>query len=252
MRVVVAMPAYNEARGVREFLEEVVSAMSPHDIALVVADDCSTDNTLHVLASLRLSHPLIVLPAERNLGHGPTTLRALRESLEHKPDVVVAVDGDGQFTGEDMRRLVDLLTSQGFDLVEGVRVGRNDPFFRRVTSWATQTLVQSRIGERPRDANTPLRIYRPPVLEALLQAVPANSITPNLLISALSRVSVLNISEEQVTSVPRRGGNPAGTNWRGRHASVPSTRFLKFCLQAGRQWTTSSLRPVSVPRDHHQ
>jgi len=243
MRVVVAMPAYNEARGIGEFVDEVARAMLPHDVRFVVADDCSTDDTLHVLAEVSVSNQVRTLPGQRNMGHGPTTLRALRESLVYEPDVVVAVDGDGQFTGGDIRRLVDLLVTANFDLVEGVRVGRKDPIFRRVTSWVTRTLVHFRIGERPLDANTPLRVYRPASLVALLSDVPSNAITPNLLISALSRVSGLRISEEPVTSIPRRGGDPAGTTWRARRTSLPSMRFIRFCLQAGQQWVASPLHP---------
>jgi dolichol-phosphate mannosyltransferase len=103
MRVVVAMPVYNEASGIGEFVDEVASAMSTYHIRFVVADDCSTDDTLQVLTDLSTSHQVQVFPGKRNMGHGPTTLRALQESLTYQPDVVVAVDGDGQFTGGDMR-----------------------------------------------------------------------------------------------------------------------------------------------------
>jgi glycosyltransferase involved in cell wall biosynthesis len=244
MRVIIAMPAYNESGGISGFLSELASAMEPHDTMFIVADDCSTDGTLQVLAEYPLKERLVVLPAERNLGHGPTTLRALRESLRHQPDVVVAVDGDGQFTGEDMRRLVDLLDSEDLDLVEGVRIGRADPFFRRATSWATRTLVHIRIRSRPLDANTPLRVYRPSALDGLLRCLPSDAITPNLLISALSRVGTLRLREESVASIPRRGGDPAGTTWRARYLSVPSTRFIRFCVEATRQWIAAPLQPL--------
>jgi dolichol-phosphate mannosyltransferase len=244
MRVVVAMPVYNEARGIGEFVEEIATAMTAIETVFVVADDCSTDDTLQVLAGLSESHRVVALPGTRNMGHGPTTLRALRNALTHQPDVIVAVDGDGQFRGPDIRRLVEVLGTENLDIVEGVRVQRNDPLFRRTTSWATRTLVQLRTGERPDDANTPLRVYRPAVLEVLLDSVPADAITPNLIVSALTRVSKLRVGEERVTSIPRRGGDPAGTSWRARRRSVPSKRFIRFCLEAGRQWVGPTGKPV--------
>lgn len=248
MHVVVTMPVFNEANGIAEFVAEVANSMSPYITTFVLADDCSTDNTLEVLTELALTHQVKILPSERNMGHGPTTLRALHESLEFQPDVVVAVDGDGQFTGNDMRRLVDLLTTRCLDLVEGVRVGRNDPLFRRATSWVTRMLVRFRIGKRPLDANTPLRVYRPAVLQSLLNELPPAAITPNLLISALSRVKELHVCEESVASLPRRGGIPAGTTWRARRKSVPSWRFVRFCLLAGRQWAASPLQSAVKER----
>lgn len=236
MRVLVAMPVFNEANGIAEFVEEVALAMLPFIPTFIVADDCSTDSTLKVLSVVAETHQVEILPSERNSGHGPTTVRALHAALSFQPDVVVAVDGDGQFIGDDIRRLVNLRMCQGLDLVEGVRVGRNDPLFRRAISWLTRTLVQIRSGKRPLDANTPLRVYHPAVLKSLLQYVPSDAITPNLLISALSRDWKLGIREERVRSIPRRGGDSEGTTWRARRKSIPSIRFLKFCIRAAHQW----------------
>lgn len=242
--VAVVMPAYNEEAGIPGFLREIVAAMSGLEVRLFVADDCSTDRTGAVLDGLTAELPLTVLPGERNAGHGPTTLRALSAGLASGADVIVAVDGDGQFVGSDMRTLVDMLLMRGADIIEGVRTGRDDPIFRRVTSWTTRSLVQLRAHERPQDANTPLRVYRPEVLARLLSAVPADAMTPNLLISALARSSRLVILEVPVSSIPRRGGDPGGSTWRAKRQSVPSRRYVDFCIKAGRQWVSP---PPSAP-----
>ncbi len=235
-RVAVVMPVFNEEAGVTEFLDEIVGAMHGLDLSIIVADDCSTDHTRDVLEGLASRLPLTVLPGARNMGHGPTTLRALHAGLGLHTDVVVAVDGDGQFTGSDIRMLVDLLLASDADIIEGVRHGRGDPLFRRATSWATRSLVHARSHVRPDDANTPLRVYRPRALERLLAIVPAAAMTPNLLISSISRSWGLTIMEVPVASLPRRGGDHAGSTWRARRKSLPSKRFLEFCVRAGRQW----------------
>lgn len=245
--VAVVMPAYNEEAGIPGFLREIVSAMTGVDVHLFVADDCSTDRTRAVLDRLAHELPLTVLPGETNSGHGPTTLRALVAGLDSKADVIVAVDGDGQFVGSDMRALVDMLIMREADVIEGVRTGRDDPLFRRATSWATRSLVQVRAHERPQDANTPLRVYRPEVLVRFLAAVPPDAMTPNLLFSALTRTWRLVVLEVPVSSIPRRGGDPGGSSWRAKRHSLPSRRYVNFCVKAGRQWVStplsSSLRP---------
>jgi glycosyltransferase involved in cell wall biosynthesis len=240
--VAIVMPVFNEEAGVTEFLDEIVGAMAGLDLSLIVADDCSTDHTRAVLQDLGGRLPLTLLPGPRNMGHGPTTLRALHAGLGLGTDVVVAVDGDGQFTGNDIRDLVDLLLMSDADVIEGVRHGRGDPLFRRATSWTTRTLVHARSHVRPVDANTPLRVYRPRTLERLLAVVPADAMTPNLLISSLSRSWGLTILEIPVASIPRRGGDPAGSTWRARRKSLPSKRYMEFCVRAGRQW-------VALPSD---
>jgi dolichol-phosphate mannosyltransferase len=235
-RLAIVMPVFNEEAGVTEFLDEIVGSMQGLELSLIVADDCSTDRTRDVLEALAARLPLTLLPGSRNMGHGPTTLRALRAGLDLDPDVVVAVDGDGQFTGTDIRTLIDLLLASDADIIEGVRCGRGDPLFRRATSWTTRSLVQARSHVRPDDANTPLRVYRPRALERLLSIVPADAMTPNLLISSLSRSWGLTVMEVPVASLPRRGGDHAGSTWRARRKSLPSKRFMEFCVRAGRQW----------------
>lgn len=236
--VAVVMPAYNEESGIPDFLREITGALDGFDLRIFVADDCSTDATRAVLDDLTTALPLTVLAGIRNAGHGPTTLRALHAGLASGASVIVAVDGDGQFYGKDIRSLVDALLAGDADVIEGVRSGRDDPLFRRATSWATRALVQMRAHSRPVDANTPLRVYRPRTLERLLAVVPDDAMTPNLLIAALCRTWGLTVREMPVASIPRRGGDPAGSTWQARRKSLPSKRFVRFCFDAGRQWIT--------------
>ena len=94
--IVVAMPAYNEAEGIPEFLHEISVAFSGLDLQFVVVDDCSADGTANVVKDLGLPG-MHALRNEVNSGHGPSTLRALQEALDLGGDIIVAVDGDGQF-----------------------------------------------------------------------------------------------------------------------------------------------------------
>ena len=77
-----------------------------------------------------------MLQSERNRGHGPSTLAALREAIATGADQVVAVDGDGQFRGEDLVRLAREGSEHDYDVVEGVRSGRKDPVYRAIVSTA--------------------------------------------------------------------------------------------------------------------
>jgi dolichol-phosphate mannosyltransferase len=248
-KVAVVMPAFNEEAGIPGFLGEITAALDGLDLTLFVADDRSTDGTLATLESLTDELPLTVLPGIANAGHGPTTLRALHAGLASGADVIVAVDGDGQFYGSDIRSIVDQLVAGDADVIEGVRNGRDDPLFRRATSWTTRALVQMRAHARPIDANTPLRVYRPRTLARLLTVVPSDAMTPNLMISALCRRWGLTILEIPVASIPRRGGDAAGSTWRARRKSLPSKRFVQFCAQAGRQWVTLPLSSGTTADD---
>jgi glycosyltransferase involved in cell wall biosynthesis len=233
------MPAYNEAEGIGGFLVELNAALGRWDPEFIVVDDASTDGTCAAVREVANAKPVVTVEVHvnaENRGHGPSTLTALRLGLSHDPDAVVAIDGDGQFTGSDVARVVQALFDTDAEIAEGVRTARGDAFYRQATSLATQALVWSRCRTWPEDANTPLRAYRPRVLQALLKDVPENALTPNLIISALSRRQRLTIAIVPVASLPRRGSSAHGSTWESRRASLPSTRFIRFCAQAAAQW----------------
>lgn len=237
MSVIVVMPAWNEAEGITGFLVELASALDGLDPRFVVVDDCSTDRTSDAaLAAVEQGVDVTCLVNDVNSGHGPSTMRALRAGLASGADAVVAIDGDGQFVGADVRRVVDALLSGTAQVVEGVRTSRSDAAYRRLTSEVTRGLVWTRSRTLPADANTPLRAYRPAALARLLERVPPDAMTPNLIISALCRRWRIPLVEVPVLSQPRRGASAEGTTWGARRASLPSRRFVGFCVKAAGEW----------------
>lgn len=252
MTIAVVMPAWNEEEGIAEFLTELHDSLAKWDPIFIVIDDKSTDNTVGVVQELEATGlPVTVMTNDINSGHGPTTIRALRAGLQTQADAIVGLDGDGQFLGSDVASVVATLMDSSADVVEGVRRSRTDPLYRRAVSAATCGLVWLRSRTWPIDANTPLRAYRPEVLETLLNQVPESASTPNLLISALCRQGEINILEVPVRSIPRRGSDQQGSTWKARSRSLPSKRFLRFCTQAAREWWSTKPAPrrtASPPR----
>lgn len=233
------MPAYNEAEGIVEFLQELNESLAAWNPAFVVVDDASRDGTAEAARAASTLVPpvdVIVQPNPVNRGHGPSTLEALRLGLASGADAVVAIDGDGQFTGSDVARVVQTLLEGDIEVVEGVRTARGDALYRRGTSLVTRMLVWSRSKAWPQDANTPLRAYQPAALAALLGQVPQDAMTPNLIISALCRRTRMRIAQVPVASRPRRGSTAHGSTWGSRRASLPSRRFISFCTKAAGQW----------------
>ncbi len=233
----VVMPAYNEEEGIDEFVREILQAFSGRSVTIQVVDDCSTDGTASVLRQLTVEGlPVTVETNSENLGHGLSTVRALRKGLESGADVIVAVDGDGQFRGDEIASLALRVDDAASMVIEGRRVGRTDPLYRQVVSWATRGLVASASGQWPRDANTPLRCYPRHVLADLVSQLPQSSVVPNLMISVLVRTGDVAVSECDVTALPRRGSSSVGTSWGGFARYLPSRRFVRFCRAAILDW----------------
>lgn len=248
-RLAVVMPAFNEAEGLPSFITELNETLGKWSPSFVVIDDCSTDETANVARLLVNSGiPIDVCTNESNSGHGPSTIRALKQGLAQRPDYILAVDGDGQFLGEDIRLIVETLEDSGAAIVEGVRTKRSDPPYRRLISVMTRILVASKTREFPADANTPLRAYRKEELTDLLEAIPNQAATPNLIISVLCRKWRLAIVEVPVLSIPRRGSHPGGSTWGNSRQCLPNKRLVRFCVDAARAWTVTSFPPC--PQHH--
>ena len=227
------MPAYNEDSGIAEFIGELNEHLDKWQPSFFIVDDCSKDQTVVVANALAEQGITIkVVPNELNSGHGPSTVKARQLGLINEPDLVVAIDGDGQFFGSDVAKVVQLLLDSKCDIAEGVRTLRGDPIYRRFVSLTTRLLVFSRSRRFPRDANTPLRVYRPTALRQHLDALNPETMIPNLVISANSRRWKMKVQEIEVRSIPRRGLDQTSITWGKSRRQLPTRRFLKFCIGA--------------------
>lgn len=242
--LVIVMPAYNEASGLPGFISEIrehVDALAER-VSIVVADDQSTDNTVEVLQGLG-EDVVRVVPQPVNRGHGPTALAAYRAGLELEPEVLLHVDGDGQFLGEDFVRVLEQLTPVT-DVVHGVRMQRTDPWFRKVITAGVRFVVRSATGHRVADVNTPMRAYRPAVARLLVDAVGPDAEVPHVHFSLAEARWGLGQTDVLVTSIPRRGGNETGTMWGVVKApKLPPKRLRQFVGRAWKEVWRMSLRP---------
>ena len=100
-RFLAIVPAYNEAGAIAETVSEIRRHAPEFDV--IVVDDGSTDQTGHLAAAAGarvISHPF-------NLGIGGAVQSGYQFALEHRYDVAVQVDGDGQ---HDPRHIPVLLS----------------------------------------------------------------------------------------------------------------------------------------------
>lgn len=229
--VAVVIPAFNEAEGLAAFLAEITSSFAEYDVSgiLIVVDDASTDDT-SVVAKAHAD----VIRATANRGHGPTALAAYDAGLRSGAQVIVHVDGDGQFYGRDIARVAAALHTTDAEVVHGVRRGRTDPWFRRALSASVRVAVLVLCGRSVPDVNTPLRAYRPDALRRLLTEVPGTALVPHVHFSIAEARHGLRVRYVSVSSIPRRGGAAQGTMWGAGRTRIflPPRRLMRFARLA--------------------
>jgi succinoglycan biosynthesis protein ExoO len=107
-RVSVITANYNGARHLAAAVRSVL-AQSLTDLELIVADDCSTDDSLAVIAEAAAGDPrVLILPHDRNTGPGAARNRALAAA---RGRWIAVFDGDDLMHPDRLRRL----TARGED-----------------------------------------------------------------------------------------------------------------------------------------
>jgi glycosyltransferase involved in cell wall biosynthesis len=125
MKLVVTIPALNEEKTIYQ----VVSGV-PRDIAgideteVIVINDGSTDNTAK--EALRAGAIVVSLPGKGGLGHVFRT--GLERAMRRGADIIVNIDGDGQFNPADIRKLIAPILDDNADFVTCSRF--SDPALR--------------------------------------------------------------------------------------------------------------------------
>ena len=113
-RVLVTLPAWNEAHTLEAVVAELRGARPDDD--LLVVDDGSTDDTAAVAQRLRCQ----VLSLPFNLGYGAAIQAGIKHGLGRGYPVVVTFDADGQHDPAEIARLEEAVAG-GADLVIGSR-----------------------------------------------------------------------------------------------------------------------------------
>ncbi len=231
MRICIIAPCFNESDGIGTYISELDSCLS--GVELILFDDCSLDGTVEAIQASHVKQIIVtVIQNSQNLGHGKTIRKAWEYALMGDYSIIALVDGDGQIPSFGIRTGLEIFESEDLDILEGVRTGRTDPWFRKLISSLLRILVFLNCGRMPSDANTPFRIYSKEALSKMIVEVPTDSPTPNLHMSILARKLRLRYLEVPVDTRDRLGNSKIGSTWSAKTSHFPSKKLLLFCFSA--------------------
>jgi glycosyltransferase involved in cell wall biosynthesis len=184
MKLIVQIPCFNEDATLPEVVRDIPRHIPGVDqVEVLVVDDGSTDRTLDVARELGVDH---VVRHTTNQGLARSFRTGLDAALMLGADIVVNTDGDNQYAGADIPRLIQPILDGSADIVVGDRethrLAHFSPSKKRLQalgSWVVRTLSGTGVPDTvsgfraiSRDAALQLNIVSPfsYTIEMLIQA----------------------------------------------------------------------------------
>ena len=186
-KVSICMPVLNEIDVIQSVVEEWLEVVLrlPSGSHLYIEDGGSTDGTREYLRKISSQHPTLVKVSwrEKPEGFGIAAIRLLQTA---QGDWIFFTDSDGQYIASDFWLLWERRTN--VDFVRGVKLGRQDPPLRRVTSLVWNKSVKFLFELPVSDINAAYLLIRGSFLKKILVNV---RILPTMVLSEIVIRSVL-------------------------------------------------------------
>ena len=153
MKIIVVIPAYNEAATIRSLAQDVLGL----GLDLIVVDDASRDGTSDQLAELQLT----LIRHQTNRGKAASLRTGIDAALEAGCDGIVTLDGDGQRRPADIPKLISAFSNNLNSLVIGARLLNREhaPKARRRANDFADFWISWAAGQRIRDSQSGFRLY---------------------------------------------------------------------------------------------
>ncbi|WJG10466.1 glycosyltransferase family 2 protein [Aliiglaciecola sp. LCG003] len=184
MKLIVQIPCYNEEHTLPATFNDIPKTIEGIDsVEIMIIDDGSKDQTIEVAKKLGVDH---IIVNKNNRGLARTFRKGIDECLKRGADIIVNTDGDNQYAGWDIPKLIQPILDGSADVVVGDRktaqINHFSPFkkfLQRLGSFVVRQLsgvdvpdAVSGFRAYSRDAALQLNIVSPfsYTIEALIQA----------------------------------------------------------------------------------
>ena len=145
-------PCYNDAETIGGLVDDVYAALAPliADVEVIVVNDGSADASRPTRSWLHVIHH------ETNGGYGKALLSGFTAA---RNEWIFYTDGDAQYDASEAALLVPLATDD-VDIVQGYKIGRGDPWYRKVIGRVYHHVVKLLFNLKVRDTDCDFRMFR--------------------------------------------------------------------------------------------
>lgn len=198
MKVLIIIPAYNEAQNIEKTVKDVTENTN-YDY--IIINDCSKDKTKEVCEKNNFN--MLSLPINYGLTSGIQL--GMKYAYKNNYDVAIQFDGDGQHQAKYLKKLVEKIENNSADIVIGSRfVEEKKPFSTRmIGSRLIAFIIKLTTGKTIKDPTSGMRAYNKKAIQEFIRNM---SLTPEPDTLVYMMKKGLKIEEVQVEMKDREFG----------------------------------------------
>jgi len=160
MKLIIQIPCYNEEKTLPlTYIDLPKQIEGVDEIETLIINDGSTDRTVDIAKGLGINH---IINFKRNKGLAVAFEAGIHKCLELGADIIVNTDGDNQYFGGDISKLVKPIIEKKADVVIGDRQTKNVKHFspfKRMLQKVGSKVVRRLSGTKINDAVSGFRAY---------------------------------------------------------------------------------------------
>ena len=204
MSTLVCIPAFNE----EHFIGKLIKNCLKYADQVVVCDDGSVDNTYEIADAAGAN----VIRHEKNCGKGEAFQSLFQFARHSNVDVIVTIDGDGQFLPEEIPKLVKKIESNEADVVIGYRFdgAAEMPNYRKFGNKMLDKMTNMATELSVRDTQSGFRAYSKNIIKLIDFKKKGFGVDTEILINAAKNGA--RISEEKVSVIYHTGSQTSTKN----------------------------------------
>jgi glycosyltransferase involved in cell wall biosynthesis len=161
MHLIIIIPCLNEEKTIFNVIKSIPEKINGISLVeVLVVDDGSIDNTAELAKKAGAS----VISHKINRGVGTAFHTGVEESIKRGADIVVNMDGDGQFDPEDIGKLIDPILKNNADCVTASRFKDKSlypkmPYIKKWGNVQMARLISLLTGKKYYDVSCGFRAY---------------------------------------------------------------------------------------------
>jgi len=224
-RVLIIIPAYNEAEGIEKVVDNIVQNYSQYDY--IVINDGSSDDTRDICKKRGYQY----LNLSINLGIGGAVQTGYKYAKDKGYDVAVQIDGDGQHDIAFLEQMLPILEQDEADIVIGSRFIDKEGFqsstARRTGIKILSALIFLCTGRRVKDVTSGFRAVNKRFIDIYAKNYPIDYPEPEAIVSAVMHGGI--IKEYPVIMRERETGTSSINLFKSVYYMIKVTLAIFVC-----------------------